>query len=96
MIRPFLFGLTLSYLAIDNILDGPFREFLATYFDLKAFGTKSLESFSCKSDKGTFWGPFYGLTPHFDPQNEFFRKKTFRHFSSFIVPHLHVKNLRNP
>ena len=35
MIRPFLFGLTLSYLAIDNILDGPFREFLATYFDLK-------------------------------------------------------------
>ena len=45
MIRPFLFGLTLSYLAIDNILDGPFREFLATYFDLKAFGTNTREEY---------------------------------------------------
>ena len=45
MIRPFLFGLTLSYLAIDNNLDGPFREFLATYFDLKAFGTNTREEY---------------------------------------------------
>ena len=45
MIRPFLFGLTLSYLAIDNILDGPFREFLATYSDLKAFGTNTREEY---------------------------------------------------
>ena len=45
MIRSFLFGLTLSYLAIDNILDGPFREFLATYFDLKAFGTNTREEY---------------------------------------------------
>ena len=45
MIRPFLFGLTLSYLAIDNILDGPFREFLTTYFDLKEFGTNTREEY---------------------------------------------------
>ena len=45
MIRPFLFGLTVSYLAIDNILDGPFREFLATYFDLKEFGTNTREEY---------------------------------------------------
>ena len=45
MIRPFLFGLTLSYLAIDNILDGPFREFLSTYFDLKEFGTNTREEY---------------------------------------------------
>ena len=45
MIRSFLFGLTLSYLAIDNILDGPFREFLSTYFDLKEFGTNTREEY---------------------------------------------------
>ena len=45
MIRPFLFGLTLSYLAIDNILNGPFREFLSTYFDLKEFGTNTREEY---------------------------------------------------
>ena len=45
MIRPFLFGVTLSYLAIDNILNGPFREFLSTYFDLKEFGTNTREEY---------------------------------------------------
>ena len=45
MIRPFLFGVTLSYLSIDNILNGPFREFLSTYFDLKEFGTNSREEY---------------------------------------------------
>ena len=45
MIRPFLFGVTLTYLALDNILDGPFREFLATYFDLKEFGTNTREEY---------------------------------------------------
>ena len=45
MMRPFLFGVTLSYLAIDNILNGPFREFLSTYFDLKEFGTNSREEY---------------------------------------------------
>ena len=45
MIRPFLFGVTLSYLAIDNIFDGPFREFLKTYFDLKNFGTNTREEY---------------------------------------------------
>ncbi len=45
MIRPFLFGVTLSYLSIDNILNGPFREFLSTYFDLKEFGTNTREEY---------------------------------------------------
>ncbi len=45
MIRPFLFGVTLSYLAIDNIVNGPFREFLSTYFDLKEFGTNTREEY---------------------------------------------------
>ncbi len=45
MIRPFLFGVTLTYLALDNILDGPFREFLKTYFDLKEFGTNTREEY---------------------------------------------------
>ena len=45
MIRPFLFGVTLSYFAMDNILDGPFREFLKTYFDLKEFGTNTREEY---------------------------------------------------
>ena len=45
MIRPFLFGVTLSYAAIDNILNGPFREFLSTYFDLKEFGTNTREEY---------------------------------------------------
>ena len=45
MIRSFLFGVTLSYLAIDNILNGPFREFLSTYFDLKEFGTNTREEY---------------------------------------------------
>ena len=45
MIRPFLFGVTLSYLAIDNILNGPFREFLSTYFDLKEFGINTREEY---------------------------------------------------
>ena len=45
MMRPFLFGVTLSYLAIDNILNGPFREFLSTYFDLKEFGTNTREEY---------------------------------------------------
>ena len=45
MIRPFLFGVTLSYFAMDNIFDGPFREFLKTYFDLKEFGTNTREEY---------------------------------------------------
>ena len=45
MIRPFLFGLTLYYAAIDNIFNGPFREFLSTYFDLKEFGTNTREEY---------------------------------------------------
>ena len=45
MLRPFLFGVSLTYLALDNILDGPFREFLKTYFDLKDFGTNTREEY---------------------------------------------------
>ena len=45
MIRPFLFGVTLSYVAIDNIFNGPFREFLSTYFDLKEFGSNTREEY---------------------------------------------------
>ena len=45
MIRPFLFGVTLIYLALDNILDGPFREFLKIYFDLKEFGTNTRDEY---------------------------------------------------
>ena len=45
MIRTFLFGVTLSYVAIDNIFNGPFREFLSTYFDLKEFGTNTREEY---------------------------------------------------
>ena len=45
MLRPFLFGVTLTYLALDNILDGPSREFLKTYFDLKEFGTNTREEY---------------------------------------------------
>ena len=45
MIRPFLFGVTLSSLSIDNIVNGPFREFLSTYFDLKEFGTNTREEY---------------------------------------------------
>ena len=37
--------MTLTYLALDNILDGPIREFLKTYFDLKEFGTNTREEY---------------------------------------------------
>ena len=37
--------MSLTYLALDNILDGPFREFLKTYFDLKEFGTNTREEY---------------------------------------------------
>ena len=45
MIGPFLFGVTLSYVAVDNILNGPFREFLSTYFDLQEFGSNTREEY---------------------------------------------------
>ena len=34
LFRPFLFGVTLTYVAIDNILNGPLREYMSKYFDL--------------------------------------------------------------
>ena len=43
LFRPFLFGVTLTYVAIDNILNGPLREYMTKYFDLKEFGTSTQE-----------------------------------------------------
>jgi hypothetical protein len=31
-LRPFLSGIALSYVALDNITSGPFREYLITVF----------------------------------------------------------------
>ena len=45
LFRPFLFGVTLSYVAIDNILNGPLREYMSKYFDLKEFGTNIREEY---------------------------------------------------
>ena len=45
LFRPFLFGATLTYVAIDNILNGPLREYMSKYFDLKDFGTNTREEY---------------------------------------------------
>ena len=45
LFRPFLFGVTLTYVAIDNILNGPLREYMSKYFDLKEFGTNTREEY---------------------------------------------------
>ena len=45
LLRPFLLGATLSYVAIDNIINGPLRDYLANYFDLKEFGTNVREEY---------------------------------------------------
>ena len=45
LFRPFLFGATLTYVAIDNILNGPLREYMSKYFDLKEFGTNTREEY---------------------------------------------------
>ena len=36
-------GFFLSYVSVDNILDGPLREFLKRYFDLEEFGSNNRE-----------------------------------------------------
>ncbi len=36
-------GIFLSYVSIDNILEGPLREFLKHYFDLEEFGSNNRE-----------------------------------------------------
>ncbi|MDA9645977.1 hypothetical protein N9T02_03835 [Candidatus Actinomarina] len=43
MLRILLTGFSLSYVSIDNILDGPFREFLKNYITLKEFGSNIRE-----------------------------------------------------
>tara|TARA_B100000965_G_scaffold386310_1_gene388452 strand:+ start:434 stop:883 length:450 start_codon:yes stop_codon:yes gene_type:complete len=45
LLRPFLSGVTLSYVAIDNIVNGPLRDYLSNYFDLKEFGTNVREEY---------------------------------------------------
>ena len=45
LFRPFLFGVTLTYVAIDNILNGPLREYMSKYFDLEEFGTNTREEY---------------------------------------------------
>ncbi|MDC0077261.1 hypothetical protein OAJ33_03385 [Acidimicrobiaceae bacterium] len=44
-LRPFLSGLTLSYIGLDNITSGPFREYLSQYFDLQEFGSNAREEY---------------------------------------------------
>ena len=36
-------GIFLSYVSLDNILEGPLREFLKRYFDLEEFGSNNRE-----------------------------------------------------
>ena len=43
MMPIFFTGFSLSYVSIDNILDGPFREFLKNYITLKEFGSNIRE-----------------------------------------------------
>ena len=45
LFRPFLFGVTLTYIAIDNILNGLLREYMSKYFDLKEFGANAREEY---------------------------------------------------
>ena len=44
-LRPFLSGLALSYIGLDNITSGPFREYLSQYFDLQEFGSNAREEY---------------------------------------------------
>tara|TARA_E500000081_G_scaffold2277_1_gene2474 strand:- start:39 stop:488 length:450 start_codon:yes stop_codon:yes gene_type:complete len=44
-LRPFLSGLVLSYIGLDNITSGPFREYLSQYFDLQEFGSNAREEY---------------------------------------------------
>ena len=44
-LRPFLSGLVLSYIGLDNITSGPFRGYLSQYFDLQEFGSNAREEY---------------------------------------------------
>jgi hypothetical protein len=43
MMPIFFTGFSLSYISIDNILNGPFRQFLKNYITLKEFGSNIRE-----------------------------------------------------
>ena len=45
LIRHSLSGATLLYISIDNIISGPLRETLSSYFDLKEFGSNVREEY---------------------------------------------------
>ena len=45
LLKSFLLAVTLSYVAIDNIVNGPLRDYLSNYFDLKEFGTNVREEY---------------------------------------------------
>ena len=45
LLRPFVLGVTLSYIAIDNIVNGPLRDYLSNYFGLEEFGTNVREEY---------------------------------------------------
>ena len=45
LIRPLLLGVSLTYIAIDNINNGPLRDYLSIHFDLKDFGTNTREEY---------------------------------------------------
>ena len=40
-----MFGVTLTFIAIDYILNGLLREYMSKYFDLKEFGTNTREEY---------------------------------------------------
>ena len=44
-LRPFLSGIALAYVALDNITSGPFRDYLSQYFDLQEFGLNDREEY---------------------------------------------------
>ena len=45
LLRPLLLGASLTYIAIDNINNGPLRDYLSIHFDLKDFGTNTREEY---------------------------------------------------
>ena len=45
LILPFLRGSLLTYVGVDNIISGPFRDLLVQYFRLGEFGSNSREEY---------------------------------------------------
>lgn len=45
LVTLFVRGVFLTYIGIDNIIQGPFRNYLSEIFDLKEFGTNQREEY---------------------------------------------------